>query len=66
MWPAAGISDAETIGAALGAIGIVRGFEQMDVVVQRAGMIGVARDHALQNVEDRAPSPAWRRPSFCQ
>ena len=55
---------AETIGAALGAIGIVRGLEQMDVIVLRAGMIGVTRDRALQRRRARcAVSGLGVRPS---
>ena len=66
MCPAAGISGAEPIGAALGAIGIVGRLEQVDVVVKRARMIGVARDDRLERREDCAPSPASAMPSFCQ
>ncbi len=42
----------QSIRAPLGAIGIVGRFDQMNVVVQRTGVIGIPRDRPLERIED--------------
>ena len=60
MWPAPGISAAETVGVGLGALGRRRGLGQVDVEVDRARMVGIGGQHVLDR-GDRLADPALRR-----